>query len=276
LGEGEALDLIRDRLRTHTSWRAFVATGHQDADIPTDGTSRGGSTVDGAWPPARLARLRLRVRAILHDPSLQTPGFEPRGEDVYHTAEDDEEDWERARASGALDALLGRETTATAATGPPRAMGEPSGPTHPPPGHHDAREGGPPGHASPPPVPSLDGCAHGVSKESPESARDPASSRASPGGTEGADSGGGGSGGGETSPPGTRTRERNNLAKTSKRRVEGSTRAVAGARRRHSYSDPIQRTPPSPRSGGTEQTRVSRTKTGGPIRPTPSGGNARW
>ena len=97
LGEGEALDLIRDRLRTHTSWRAFVATGHQDADIPTDGTSRGGSTVDGAWPPARLARLRLRVRAILHDPSLQTPGFEPRGEDVYHTAEDDEEDWERAR-----------------------------------------------------------------------------------------------------------------------------------------------------------------------------------
>ena len=140
LGEGEALDLIRDRLRTHTSWRAFVATGHQDADIPTDGTSRGGSTVDGAWPPARLARLRLRVRAILHDPSLQTPGFEPRGEDVYHTAEDDEEDWERARASGALDALLGRETTATAATGPPRAMGEPSGPTHPPPGHHDARQ----------------------------------------------------------------------------------------------------------------------------------------
>ena len=140
LGEGEALDLIRDRLRTHTSWRAFVATGHQDADIPTDETSRGGSTVDGAWPPARLARLRLRVRAILHDPSLQTPGFEPRGEDVYHTAEDDEEDWERARASGALDALLGRETTATAATGPPRAMGEPSGPTHPPPGHHDARE----------------------------------------------------------------------------------------------------------------------------------------
>lgn len=152
LGEGEALDLIRDRLRTHTSWRAFVATGHQDADIPTDGTSRGGSTVDGAWPPARLARLRLRVRAILHDPSLQTPGFEPRGEDVYHTAEDDEEDWERARASGALDALLGRETTATA------AMGELSGPTHPPPGHHDARQGGgPPGHASPPPVPSLDG-----------------------------------------------------------------------------------------------------------------------
>jgi len=202
LGEGEALDLIRDRLRTHTSWRAFVATGHQDADIPTDGTSRGGSTVDGAWPPARLARLRLRVRAILHDPSLQTPGFEPRGEDVYHTAEDDEEDWERARASGALDALLGRETTATAATGPPRAMGEPSGPTHPPPGHHDARQEGPPGHASPPPVPSLDGCVHGVSKESPESARDPASSRASPGGTEGADSGGGGSGGGETSPPG--------------------------------------------------------------------------
>ena len=202
MGEGEALDLIRDRLRTHTSWRAFVATGHQDADIPTDGTSRGGSTVDGAWPPARLARLRLRVRAILHDPSLQTPGFEPRGEDVYHTAEDDEEDWERARASGALDALLGRETTATAATGPPRAMGEPSGPTHPPPGHHDAREEGPPGHASPPPVPSLDGCVHGVSKESPESARDPASSRASPGGTEGADSGGGGSGGGETSPPG--------------------------------------------------------------------------
>ena len=115
MGEGEALDLIRDRLRTHTSWRAFVATGHQDADIPTDGTSRGGSTVDGAWPPARLARLRLRVRAILHDPSLQTPGFEPRGEDVYHTAEDDEEDWERARASGALDALLGRATTATAA-----------------------------------------------------------------------------------------------------------------------------------------------------------------
>mgnify|MGYP002832148547 CR=1 FL=1 len=92
MGEGEALDLIRDRLRTHTSWRAFVATGHQDADIPTVGTSRGGSTVDGAWPPARLARLRLRVRAILHDPSLQTPGFEPRGEDVYHTAEDDEED----------------------------------------------------------------------------------------------------------------------------------------------------------------------------------------
>ena len=165
MGEGEALDLIRDRLRTHTSWRAFVATGHQDADIPTDETSRGGSTVDGAWPPARLARLRVRVRAILHDPSLQTPGFEPRGEDVYHTAEDDEEDWERARASGALDALLGRETTATAATGPPRAMGEPSGPTHPPPGHHDARQEGPPGHASPPPVPSLDGCAHGQQGE---------------------------------------------------------------------------------------------------------------
>jgi hypothetical protein len=81
-------------------------------------TSRGGSTVDGAWPPARLARLRLRVRAILHDPSLQTPGFEPRGEDVYHTAEDDEEDWERARASGALDALLGRETTGNRRDGP--------------------------------------------------------------------------------------------------------------------------------------------------------------
>ena len=245
MGEGEALDLIRDRLRTHTSWRAFVATGHQDADIPTDGTSRGGSTVDGAWPPARLARLRLRVRAILHDPSLQTPGFEPRGEDVYHTAEDDEEDWERARASGALDALLGRETTATAtaATGPPRAMGEPSGPTHPPPGHHDARGEGPPGHASPPHVPSLDGCVHGVSKESPESARDPASSRASPGGTEGADSGGGGSGGGETSPPG-HEQGKKQLGEDIEKRVE-DTRAVTAEKAEAIVlgSNPIQSNP---------------------------------
>ena len=135
---------------------------------------------------------------------------------------------------------------------------------------------GPPGHASPPPVPSLDGCVHGVSKESPESARDPASSRASPGGTEGADSGGGGSGGGETSPPG-HEQGKKQLGEDIDETMEGFVAASpAQRRRRRSYSDPIQRTPPSPRSGGTEQTRVSRTKTGGPIRPTPSGGNARW
>ena len=103
LGEGEALGLIRDRLRSPEAWRAFVATGHDAVD---DATSRGGSPVDAAWPVERLARLRLRVRAILFDPSLERPGFEPRGEDVYHTAEDDEEDWEAAVAHGALDELL--------------------------------------------------------------------------------------------------------------------------------------------------------------------------
>ena len=81
LGEGEALGLIRDRLRSPEAWRAFVATGHDAVD---DATSRGGSPVDAAWPVERLARLRLRVRAILFDPSLERPGFEPRGEDVYH------------------------------------------------------------------------------------------------------------------------------------------------------------------------------------------------
>ena len=103
LGEGEALGLIRDRLRSPEAWRAFVATGHDAVD---DATSRGGSPVDAAWPVERLARLRLRVRAILFDPSIERPGFEPRGEDVYHTAEDDEEDWEAAVADGALDELL--------------------------------------------------------------------------------------------------------------------------------------------------------------------------
>ena len=39
LGEGEALGLIRDRLRSPEAWRAFVATGHDAVD---DATSPGG------------------------------------------------------------------------------------------------------------------------------------------------------------------------------------------------------------------------------------------
>ena len=183
LGEGEALGLIRDRLRSPEAWRAFVATGHDAVD---DATSRGGSQVNAAWPVARLARLRLRVRAILFDPSLERPGFEPRGEDVYHTAEDDEEDWEAAVADGALDELLrsdprerrlGFDLVRTETAGAPREDPD-EGPTAEDiPGPYRDR-------------PSFE--------ESPESDRKRGagdsgggSGAGSPGGTEGADSGGG-------------------------------------------------------------------------------------
>jgi len=198
LGEGEALGLIRDRLRSPEAWRAFVATGHDAVD---DATSRGGSPVDAAWPVERLARLRLRVRAILFDPSLERPGFEPRGEDVYHTAEDDEEDWEAAVADGALDELLrsdprerrlGFDLVRTETAGAPREDPD-EGPTAEDiPGPYRDR-------------PSF--AAVGVGEESPESDRKRGagdsgggSGTGSPGGTEGADSGGGGSAEAETSP----------------------------------------------------------------------------
>ena len=197
LGEGEALGLIRDRLRSPEAWRAFVATGHDAVD---DATSRGGSPVDAAWPVERLARLRLRVRAILFDPSLERPGFEPRGEDVYHTAEDDEEDWEAAVAHGALDTVL------TSDPGEPRqrfnlVRTETAGAPREDPGE------GPTDEDIPGPYQDRRSfAAVGVSEESPESTRKGAgdsgggSGAGSPGGTEGADSGGGGSAEAETSP----------------------------------------------------------------------------
>ena len=197
LGEGEALGLIRDRLRSPEAWRAFVATGHDAVD---DATSPGGSPVDAAWPVERLARLRLRVRAILFDPSIERPGFEPRGEDVYHTAEDDEEDWEAAVAHGALDTVL------TSDPGEPRqrfnlVRTETAGAPREDPGE------GPTDEDIPGPYQDRRSfAAVGVSEESPESTRKGAgdsgggSGAGSPGGTEGADSGGGGSAEAETSP----------------------------------------------------------------------------
>ena len=229
LGEGEALGLIRDRLRSPEAWRAFVATGHDAVD---DATSRGGSQVNAAWPVARLARLRLRVRAILFDPSLERPGFEPRGEDVYHTAEDDEEDWEAASARGALDALLrpdpgepqpsrgrfdrGVRTETVGAPREDRPRGEE------PAESLDVRSAGPRGNDRP---------SFAVGEESPESTRKGAgdsgggSGAGSPGGTEGADSGGGGSAEAETSPG-----SRGDDSAKKRARIEGAFSGPAEAR----------------------------------------------
>ena len=104
----DALEIVRDALRSEEAWIRFLQ------------------------PSSRMGEhaARLRVRALLFDPSLpracdssDAARVDPDGwgaslgsdvagwarasvrlphDDVYHTLEEDEEDWERARAAGAL------------------------------------------------------------------------------------------------------------------------------------------------------------------------------
>ena len=104
----DALEIVRDALRSEEAWIRFLQ------------------------PSSRVGEhaARLRVRALLFDPSLpracdssDAARVDPDGwgaslgpdvagwarasvrlphDDVYHTLEEDEEDWERARAAGAL------------------------------------------------------------------------------------------------------------------------------------------------------------------------------